>query len=138
MSTPTVSVHEDKPPTISSGATVADAQLVVQLIAAGTAAGSDAGAQILFAYDTPPTLAQLREDHPRLSEQYRRVTAFLSQCETIATFVKQGVLNEALVDDLYWIDGMWKAAEKICRDQREEAGEPRLYENFEWLAGRAS
>ena len=64
--------------------------------------------------------------------------AFLAECETIATFVKQGLLDEPLVHDLFWAAGAWTASTEICRGLREEAGEPRLYENFEWLAARAS
>jgi Domain of unknown function (DUF4760) len=137
MSAPGASTHDDKA-SVSSGATPADAQLAVQIMAAGIAAGADSGGEILFAYDSPPTLTQLREDHPRLSEQYRQVSAFLAQGETIATFVKHGVLNAALVDDLVWVAGAWKVAEQVCKGLREEAGEPRLYENFEWLAGSSS
>jgi hypothetical protein len=119
-------------------ATIADAQLIVQLLAVAVAGGADRGSEILFAYPTPPTLAQLRADHPRLGEEYQQVTGFLSQCETIGTFVKQGLLNEGLVNDLYWVSGAWKVSEQICRDMREESGEPRIFENFEWLASRAS
>jgi hypothetical protein len=64
--------------------------------------------------------------------------AFLAQYETIATFVKQGILNEGLVNDLFWVAGAWNVAAKICRDIRKETAEPRLYENFEWLVTRAS
>src|SRR5450631_3829165 len=134
MSTPTT--RTDSPPSLAHGATTADAQLLVQLMAAGTAAGADRGSQILFAYETPPTLGQLRETYPRLSEDYRQIMAFLSQCETIGTFVKQGLLDEPLVHDLFWVAGAWKASGQICLGIREEGGEPRLLENFEWLASR--
>ena len=136
MSTPTI--RTDKSPTVVTGPTIADAQLVVQILAAGTAAGANRGFETLFARSKPPTLAELREEHPRSSKTYRQVMAFLSQCETIATFVKQGILNEGLVNDLFWVAGAWNAAGQICRDLRKEAGEPRLYENFEWLVGRAT
>ena len=136
MSTP--SLHTEAGLSIVPGATIADAQLLVQIMAAATAAGADRGSGILFAHPTPPTLAQLREEHSRLSEEYGQVMAFMTECETVGTFVKQGVLNEALVQDLMWVTGAWKISEPICRGLREEAGEPRLYENFEWLASRVT
>ena len=134
MSTPTI--RTDSSPSLAYSATVADAQLLVQLMAAGTAAGADRGSGILFANETPPTLGQLRETYPRLSEGYGQVMAFLDQCETIGTFVKQGLLDEPLVQDLFWVAGAWKVSAQICLGMREEAGEPGLYENFEWLASR--
>ncbi|SRR6266567_3769063 len=136
MSAPTI--RPDKGPALVTSPTIADAQLAVQIMAAGSAAGADQGFEMLFARTKPPTLAQLRNEHPRSGEEYRQVMAFLAQCETIATFVKQGVLNEGLVEDLFWVAGAWKVTAQICRDLREEASEPRLYENFEWLVGRAS
>lgn len=136
MSAPTV--RPDKGPAVVTSPTIADAQLAVQIMAAGTAAGADQGFGMLFARSKPPTLAKLRKKHPQSSEEYRQVMAFLAQYETIATFVKQGILNETLVNDLFWAAGAWNVAAQICRDIREEAAEPRLYENFEWLATRAS
>jgi hypothetical protein len=63
--------------------------------------------------------------------------AFLGSSETIGTFVKQGLLDEGLVNDLYWIAGAWKYAEKSCKAMRKETGQPRLFENFERLALRS-
>ena len=134
MSTPTI--RSDAAPTVVTGASIADAQLLVQIMTAANAAGSDRGFEILSTYPTPPSLEQLRAEHPRLGEDYRQVMAFFSMCETIATFAKQGLLNEPLIHDLFWVAGAWAASVEVCRGLREEAGEPRLYENFEWLAGR--
>jgi hypothetical protein len=135
MSTPTI--RTDTAPTLKTGATIADAQLVVQILASGTAAGADRGLDILLSAPSPLTLDQLREAHPRLGDEYRQVMAFLGQAETIATLVKQGLLDEALVQELLWVAGGWSASAGVCQGLREEHGEPRLYENFEWLARRA-
>lgn len=137
MSTPTPTIRTDEAPTLKTGATIADAQLVVQILANGTAAGADRGYELLRSHPSPPTLDQLREAHPRLGDDYRQVMAFLGECEMIATFVKQGLLDDALVQDLFWVSGGWAASAEVCRGLREESGEPRLYENFEWLAARA-
>jgi hypothetical protein len=135
MSTPTI--RTDTAPTLKIGATIADAQLVVQILASGAAAGADRGFEILMSASSPLTLDQLREAHERLGDGYRQVMAFLGQAETIATFVKQGLLNEALIHDLLWVAGGWAASAGVCEGLREEGGEPRLYANFEWLARRA-
>lgn len=134
MSTPTI--RTDTAPTIKNRATIADAQLVVQILASGTAAGANRGYEILRSAPSPLTLDQLREAHARLGDEYQQVMAFLGQAEMIATFVKQGLLDEALVQDLLWIAGGWSASAGVCQGMREESGEPRLFENFEWLAKR--
>jgi Domain of unknown function (DUF4760) len=135
MSTPTMST--DTAPTLKTGATIADAQLVVQILASGSAAGADRGLEILLSAPSPLTLNQLREAHTRLGDEYQQVMAFLGQAETIATFVKQGLLDEALIHDLLWVAGGWAASAGVCQGLREENGEPRLFANFEWLAKRA-
>lgn len=122
---------------VSTPPTAADAQIILQLLQLNAASGANAGWDLLQAYETPPTLAQFRKKYPRGTTEQQQVSAFIGSCEAIGTFVKQGVLNEALVQDLFWVAGAWKRAEKICKGLRKEAGEPRLYENFEALASRA-
>jgi hypothetical protein len=98
--------------------------------------GANEGFRLMRSFDKPPTLAQLRKRYPQDSREYGCVMAFLGSSETMATFVKQGLLDEALVNDLYWVAGAWQYAEKSCKGMRKETGEPRLYENFERLAQR--
>ena len=118
--------------------TVTDAQLVLQQQLVDATTGANRGVGLLTAFETPPTLAQLRKRHPVDSTEYGQIMAFLGSAETTATFVKHGLLNEALVDDLYWISGAWRMCEKVVKGIRKEAGEPRLYENAEWLARRGT
>jgi Domain of unknown function (DUF4760) len=121
-----------KPPSM------AEAQLIVQMATNDSVSGANQGFGVLRTFETPPTLGQLKKKHPVGSEAYQQVTAFLASCEMTATFVKQGLLSEELVNDLYWVAGAWQVSEKICKGMRREAGEPRLYENFELLASRAA
>jgi hypothetical protein len=121
-----------KPPSM------AEAQLIVQMATNDAITGANRGYDVLQRFDVPPTLGQLRKKHPAGSETYGQVMAFLGSCEMTATFVKQGLLSEELVNDLYWVAGAWRVAGKLCKALRKEAGEPRLYENFELLASRAT
>ena len=118
--------------------TIAEAQLLVQMATNDAVSGADRGYGVLRTFETPPTLGQLRKKHPVGSEQHHQVMGFLASCEMTATFVKQGLLSEELVNDLYWVRGAWQVSEKLCKGMRREAGEPRLYENFELLASRAT
>ena len=123
---------------VTTPPTATDAQLILQLMQYNAVSGANAGWDLLLTYETPPTLGQFLKKYPRGTAEQQHVSAFIGSCEVIGTFVKQGVLNEALVQDMFWVAGAWKKAEKICKGLRKEAGEPRLYENFEALAARAT
>ena len=117
--------------------TIADAQLLIQMQQTDAVSGANDGWRLLQAFEGAPTMSQAKKRHPQGSLEWGQIGAFLASCETMATFVKNGLLNEALVNDVYWITGAWQKAEKLCKAMRKEAGEPRLMENFEWLAKRA-
>jgi len=123
---------------VTTPPSTADAQVILQLMQVDAATGADVGWHLLMEFETPPTRSQLLRKHPRESEGHRQIQAFLRSCETLATFVRQGILNEALVHDLFWVAGAWQRSEKLCKALRKEAGEPRLMENFEWLASRST
>lgn len=124
---------------VTTPPSTADAQLILQLMQVSATTGANDGWHILLhGFETPPTRSQLLRKYPRESLEYRQIQAFLASCETMATFVRQGILNEALVHDVFWVAGAWRQSEKICKAMRKEAGEPRIMENFEWLATRAT
>ncbi|MDQ1685429.1 MAG: hypothetical protein QOC82_2166 [Frankiaceae bacterium] len=124
---------------VTTPPSTADAQLILQLAQVNAVTGADDGWHLLHdGFETPPTRSQLVRKHPVESAEYRQIQAFLRSCETLGTFVRQGILNEALVHDLFWVAGAWRMSEKLCKAMRKETGEPRLMENFEWLASRAS
>lgn len=136
--TVTVPTQADELRIVTTPPTATDAQLILQLMQVSAATGADAGWQVLNTFETAPTRTQLERRYPRDSEEYRQITAFLAQNETMATFVRQGILSEALVNDVFWVKGAWAKVEKICKAARKETGEPRIMENFEWLASRAT
>jgi hypothetical protein len=123
---------------IVGGPTKEDAQLLVEMQHVDAISGAHDGWRVLQSFDTPPTLAQLRKRYPKDSEEYANVMAFLGSNETTGTFVKQGLLHEGLVHDLYWVAGAWRLSEKVCKGLRKEVGEPRLFENFELMASRGT
>jgi hypothetical protein len=138
--TMTVSPHQatDEIQIISTPPTIAEAQLIVQMQLSDAISGADRGHAVLRSFETPPTLGQLRKKFPRESAEHRSVMHYLGSCETMATFVKQGILSEELVNDLYAVRLVWGLAEKVCKGVRKESGEPRMFENFELLASRAT
>ena len=117
--------------------TMAEAQLIVQMATNDAISGVHKGYGVLREFESPPTPAQLRKKHPIGSDEHAYVMAFLRSCEMTATFVKQGLLSEDLVNDIYWLGDAWEISEKLCKGMRRESGEPRIYANFEALAAPA-
>jgi len=116
--------------------TTEDAHLLIQMQISATMSGAWRGLELLRTFEKPPTLAQALKRFPRASEEQGCISAFLGMGETLATFVRQGLVNQALVQDLYSVALMWSLVEKIAKGIRRESGEPRMYENFEWLANQ--
>ena len=102
-----------------------DAALVVELAKWG--AMSDLGGALgsIFADDFDPDAAGIN-DPP--------VRTVLNFFETVATLVKNDVLNRDLVYDWLWVAGPWDRVGPAARRFRQSAGVPALYENFEMLA----
>lgn len=136
--TGTAAAGADEIQIIQTPPSMADAQLIVQLNMMGAMTGAFRGLDLLHLFDKPPTLAQVLKRYPRGSEEQGQISAFLGLAETVGTFVRNGVLNELLVNDMYAIAYGWSLIEKIAKGLRKEAGEPRMYENAEWLAKRAA
>jgi hypothetical protein len=56
------------------------------------------------------------------------VVRLLHWGETVGTFIKHGLI------DSEFAHGIWARLASAALARREEGGEPRLYENFEWAA----
>lgn len=132
----TTTAADDDIQIIRTPPTYEDARILLQLQDTFVNSGADRGLTYLQMYETPPTLAQVRKRHEPGSDGYQQISNFLTLCEMLGTFVKHGLVNEDLVRDLYSIAGAWNRCEKLVKGMRRESGEPRLMENFEWLAKR--
>ena len=108
-------------------ATYDDANLVVQLLRWGADIGLQDALNQVLADDF---------DAESASSGDPSVRTILFFGETVGTFVKQGVLDPGLVDDLFWVDGLWGCVAPVAIHERQKFKEPRLYENFEALTRR--
>ena len=120
--------------TITTHATQQDATLLVQLLNGPLGLRSIDAMALLGAYPSPPTYAKFIKDHPVGSDGNQAVQGLLTMGETIATFVKQGLLDRGLVYDLLWVSGAWDRCKSIALHERERAGVSEIYANFERLA----
>jgi len=94
------------------------------------------GMELLWTYEAAPSYEAFIADHSKESDEHRDMISVLTLFERIGTFVKHQVLNEVLVLDMLWAIGAWVRCENIVRDLRAQRGNEKLFENFEWLAGR--
>jgi hypothetical protein len=106
-------------------ATYDDAGLLVQLMRWGTEMKLEEGFNVIFDENFDPDAV---DSDPAIA----RVLFF---GETVGAMVKHGVLNRDLLLDVFWVPGIWAKVGPSALRAREGAGEPRLYENFESLAG---
>ncbi|HYQ12261.1 MAG TPA: hypothetical protein VEP94_02335 [Solirubrobacterales bacterium] len=62
------------------------------------------------------------------------VQTILAYGETVGTLVKNDVLDQGLVLDWLWVQGMWDRVGPAAVRARDRLGSDALYENFEALA----
>ncbi len=102
-----------------------DAVLVVELAKLGAMNGLAEAAGKIFADDFDPDAAELSDPSVRI---------VLGWNETVATLVKNDLLDRDLVYDWLWVAGTWDRVGPAALRAREAAGVAVLYENFEALA----
>jgi hypothetical protein len=102
-----------------------DAILMVELSKFGTMSGLPEAAQAIFADDFDPDAAAANEP------PVRTVLAFF---ETLATLVKNGLLNRDLVYDWLAVAAVWARVGPAAKRERARLGIDYLYENVEALA----
>jgi hypothetical protein len=102
-----------------------DAVLVVELAKLGAMNGLADAAGKIFAEDFDPDAAELSDPSVRI---------VLGWNETVATLVKNDLLDRDLVYDWLWVAGTWDRVGPAAVRAREAAGVAVLYENFEALA----
>jgi hypothetical protein len=120
-------------------ATKEDAHLLVQLARLGAEMGLGDAAGFIWSDDFVPDYEAFREKYPFGSEGARHVGTIAGFYETVATLVKNDLIDRELIHDWLGSNLVWSRLEKILLGQRDESGEPRLWENFEALAtGRRS
>ena len=106
-----------------------DAQLMMQILQWGNTLGLKEAFPSLLADGFDPETADPMDD---------AVGTVLTFVETIGAFVKLDLLSRELVDEVLWVKGIWERVGPAALKAREQAGEPRIYENFEALAAASA
>ena len=102
-----------------------DAHLVVELSQLGALNGLGEATGRVFDDGFDPEKAELGDPDVRL---------VLGWFETVATLVKNDLLDRDLVYDWLWVAGPWDRVGPAALRAREATGVAYLYENFEALA----
>ena len=102
-----------------------DAMLMMELAKWGAMINLGEASGRIFADDFDPEAAGPSDPAVRTVLQFG---------ETVATLVKNDLLNRELVYDWLWLAGFWNRLAPIALRVREESGVPQMYENFEALA----
>lgn len=115
-------------------ATHEDAMLLLEVLNAPVGDDARGAMEILWTYDEPPSFDELVRDHPRASRGYEQVMALLTVGERLGTFVKCEVLHPGLTRELVAMHAVWERSGRLIEDLRRQRGNPKLFENLEWLA----
>jgi hypothetical protein len=104
-----------------------DAVLVVELAKYAAMLGIADATGKIFGDEFDPELAELDDPAVRI---------VLGFNETIATLVKNDLLDRDLVLDWLWMAGSWDRVGPAAERARKRTGASNLYENFEMLAAQ--
>ena len=115
-------------------ATREDAALVVQLAQLYATSGASAATQWIWSENFVAEADAFAERYPPGSPEYDRIGIIASFFETVATLWKHELIDEALLFDWLGVALMWDRLHALLLAQREEAGDPSLWENFEAMA----
>jgi hypothetical protein len=82
--------------------------------------------------------AEFVKKYPLGSKENIKASKICGHYETIGTLWKHGLINQDLLFDWLSVAAVWDRIKGFAIGVRQEAKEPRLYENFEAMAKAAS
>ncbi len=117
-----------------SGPTYQDATLMLQLAQWNATLGVQEASNWLWSDEFVPDYAGFKERYPHGSEGQLKAHKVCGFFETLGTLYKYGLFNRDLLFDWLAVSLVWKRVKSFVHGIRQDAGEPRLYENFEAMA----
>jgi hypothetical protein len=114
-----------------------DAMVMLQLATLGAQQGVSAALNWVLSDEFTPDYAEFVKKFPRGSDGYGKARMLLGHYETIGTLWKHRLINEDLLFDWLWVEGVWNRLQGFVLGTREAAGNPALGENFEAMVRAA-
>ena len=81
-----------------------------------------------------PDYAEFSKKYAADSEEFNKVRSLLMWYETLGTLYKHDLFHGDLLFDWVFIGAPWERLKSFALAQREQSGNPRMFENFEALA----
>jgi hypothetical protein len=113
-----------------------DGQLLVQLARLNAQSGCSEASNFIWSDAFVSDYDEFKRKFPKGSREFGYIGTLAGFYETVGTLVKNELLNEDLVHDWLAVHMVWQRLEGVLIGMRDEAGEPRLWENFQALALR--
>ncbi len=111
-----------------------DAELMIQIAQWASLGGLTEAQSWVWSDDSILDYAQFTVKHPRGSEGRVKANKVCQFYETLGTLYKQELFNGELLFDWLAVDSSWERVKAFALGVRQEAGDSRLYENFEAAA----
>jgi hypothetical protein len=115
-----------------------DAQVMIALYEAQAAHNLGEVVGYIWSNDFPTDFKEFRQTFPQGSNstEERNVHRALGHFETIGTLYRNNLINEDLLFDWLAIDHLFARVKGFVLGVRKEIGQPRMFENFEYMARR--
>jgi len=116
-----------------------DADILLRLAELSALHNLAPAAAFIWSDDFPADFARFRQKFPRTkrSEEEGLLRRYLGYFETAGTLYRNGLLSGDLLFDWMAVTAAWDRVKGYALGVREEAEDPRLFENFEYTAEQA-
>jgi histone H1/5 len=115
-----------------------DAQVMIALYEAQAAHNLGEVMGYIWSSDFPTDFKEFRQSFPQGSNstEERNLHRALGHFETIGTLYRNNLISEDLLFDWLAIDHLFARVKGFVLGVRKEIGQPRMFENFEYMARR--
>ena len=115
-----------------------DAQVMIALYEAQAAHNLGEVMGYIWSSDFPTDFKEFRQSFPQGSNstEERNLYRALGHFETIGTLYRNNLINEDLLFDWLAVDHLFARVKGFVLGVRKEIGQPRMFENFEYMARR--
>jgi len=114
--------------------TYQDASIMLQLAMWGATAGTPKASSFMWSDKYETDYKAFVKKYPAGSDEYGFASLICGWYETLGTLFKHDLFNRELLFDWLLVSAVWDRLKGFVLGVREEAKEPRLYENFEAMA----
>jgi len=114
-----------------------DAALMLQFAQWANGAVQNKAYPYVWGDDFIADFDEFTQKHSRGSKENGYISQLLSVYETLGTLYKLGLFNEELLFEWQAIYPIWDRLESHALGRRKESGDPRIMENFEFMAKKA-